>query len=106
MCKSPVQQVVEIKLNTASDEDKEEVKQVLEQVLQQTEAVDTRDQVWRKDLKVGDMIDVLVFADPRQTHQGYMQGTVMEVKDDLLSIAFLDSVNVYDCSLNRYANEI
>jgi hypothetical protein len=30
----------------------------------------------------------------------------MEVKDDLLSIAFLDSVNVYDCSLNRYANEI
>lgn len=66
----------------------------------------TKTQLWRQDLKAGDMVDVLVYADPRLSHKGYLQGTIKEVEDDILSIAFLDSASFYDGVFDRYALEI
>jgi len=52
------------------------------------------------------MIDVLVYADPRLSHKGYMQGTITEVDEDLLTVHFLDSASFYDGRFDRYALEI
>jgi hypothetical protein len=32
----------------------------------------TKTQLWRQELKAGDMIDVLVYADPRLSHKGFL----------------------------------
>lgn len=68
--------------------------------------ITTKTQVWRKELKVGDKVDVQVVGDDKKKTQGWLQGEISEVEDDLLSVIFPKSTPDYDTSVSRWSNNL
>jgi len=66
----------------------------------------TLNQHWRKDLKAGDKVDVLLKADERGILQGWMQGEIESVSGDNLWVSYPDSSDYYDAYIDRWALEL
>lgn len=66
----------------------------------------TSKQTWRKDLKVGDKLDVLVKADEKSPMTGFMQAIITRVEGDTLFLEFPESSNFYDTTMDRWATQI
>lgn len=66
----------------------------------------TSKQVWRKDLKLGDKVDVLVKADEKSPMTGFLQAVITRVEGDTLFLEFPESSNFYDTTMDRWATQI
>lgn len=66
----------------------------------------TSKQTWRKDLKVGDKLDVLVKADEKSPLTGFMQAVIKRIEGDTLFLEFPESSNFYDTTMDRWATQI
>lgn len=66
----------------------------------------TSKQVWRKDLKTGDKVDVLVKADEKSPMTGFLQAVITRVEGDTLFLEFPESSNFYDTTMDRWATQI
>jgi hypothetical protein len=66
----------------------------------------TSKQAWRKDLKVGDKLDVLVKADEKSPLTGFMQAIITRIEGDTLFFEFPESSNYYDTTMDRWATQI
>ena len=66
----------------------------------------TSNQDWRKELKVGDKIDVYTKADERGRLYGWLQGDIVKVDGDILSVEFPESSNMYDRAIDRWSSDV
>ena len=66
----------------------------------------TSKQVWRKDLKTGDRVDVLVKGDEKSAMTGFLQAVITRVEGDTLFLEFPESSNFYDTTMDRWATQI
>lgn len=66
----------------------------------------TVNELWRKDIKVGDKVDHYTKADERGRIFGWMQFEVVGVSGDMLKLEALYSSNMYDCSVDRWSTDI
>jgi len=66
----------------------------------------TSRQLWRKDLKQGDSVDVNIWSDDKQKVKGWVQGRVERVEGDLLSIVFPHLPVEYDMDMERWSIDL
>lgn len=66
----------------------------------------TAGQEWRTLLKEGDMVDVMVATDPAGRNAGWMQGKIISLNQDILSIEFILSPRGYDRKVTRWSTDI
>ena len=67
----------------------------------------TKHQAWRNDLKVGDMVDVRLFADITKPNcDGWLQGKIEEVEEDNLNVIFPKASSIFDRTINRWSYDL
>lgn len=77
--------------------------QISDQELQQLHTVN---QQWRQELKVGDNVDAYVKADEKGRLFGWMQGRIVAVMKDTLSLEFPKSSMYYDRTVDRWSTDL
>ena len=66
----------------------------------------TSRQQWRKELKVGDSLDVNIDGDDKQKVKGWVQGRIERIEGDLLSLTFPFLPTEYDMDIERYSVDL
>mmetsp|Transcript_393 Transcript_393/g.548 ORF Transcript_393/g.548 Transcript_393/m.548 type:complete len:291 (-) Transcript_393:8442-9314(-) len=63
----------------------------------------TQRQTWRKDLKVGDRVDVNVDGDNKFKTKGWVQGEIERISGDILSIVIPELPPSFDLDIDRWS---
>lgn len=70
---------------------------------QDLKSLATHHQIWRKELQMGDKVDVNIGGDDKSKTTGWVQGKIVDISGDKLSIEFPDLPPQHDCDTDRWS---
>ena len=66
----------------------------------------TKDQPWRSELKVGDMVDVNIYENEKRKYQAWRQAEITAADDDNLQLAIVKANTAYDTHVSRWSTDL
>ena len=73
---------------------------------QQIDLLVTRSEQWRHELKVGSKVDVRVIGDSKRKTASFMQGEIVDMQEDLISVMIIDSAPEFDTTLSKWSTNV